>query len=122
MAIAEDTTRARPSLSVPSDWAFLGCRCSRGELRQVENCADCSQFATVAWKLIDNNHFQISDGSARMLARRFPGTVGGTKLPSPDLERRVKVNGRQAWLKRTPYRYFTDAPARGWVWCVHVVA
>lgn len=70
------------------------------------------------YKFIDVCHYRISDEEATRLAE---ATMLG-RLPRQGYELEVRLDdGRTAWMNRTPYRYFNDAPARGWVWCIYAV-
>jgi len=64
---------------------------------------------------IDNSFYRVSDKVAGKLAK--DGPLG--RLPNEGMEGRVFVGNTQWWLTRTPYRYRTDSPARGWVWAVY---
>lgn len=64
---------------------------------------------------IDNGFYQVSDKVAGQLAKDSP--LG--RLPEHGNESRVFVHSTQWWLTRTPYRYRTDSPKRGWVWAVY---
>lgn len=64
---------------------------------------------------ISHDHYRVSDADAGRLARAV-----GRPLPRHGYELIVVLeDGRTAALKRTPYGSgHTDAPKRGWVWCV----
>jgi hypothetical protein len=65
-------------------------------------------------KLIDNNHFRISDKLAGQLARENP-CFGNTKLPKHGYERCVIYQGKKHWMFRTNY----SSLKRGWTWCLY---
>jgi len=66
---------------------------------------------------IDNGFYRISDKAAGALAK-----LKDRKLPRHGYEIRVEVSPcLSAWLQRTPLRYRTDSPARGWVWSIYRV-
>jgi hypothetical protein len=69
-------------------------------------------------KHIDSGFYRISDKLAGKLGRAHKSGPNATDLPARGLERRVFHEGSWWWLKRTPYRYRTDAPKRGWVWAL----
>lgn len=64
---------------------------------------------------IDNGFYRVSDRMASKLAHEGP--LG--RLPNLGMEGRVFVGNTQWWLTRTPYRYYADAPTRGWVWAIY---
>lgn len=77
-------------------------------------------MSTDTMKHIDNGFYRISDKLAGSLARQSPAhTDDGPSMPPNGKEWRVTHNGFRWWLSRTPYRFYTDAPARGWVWALH---
>ena len=64
---------------------------------------------------ISYGHYRVSDAEAGRLARGV-----GKKLPEHGKELRVELpDGKLAWLTRTIYRQYTDAPKRGWVWALY---
>jgi hypothetical protein len=76
-------------------------------------------------RLISTGFYRVTDKEAALLAKGV-----SAKLPAADKELRVElVDGRLAWLQRTPYsggmgergRWFDpeDAPKRGWVWAIY---
>ena len=65
---------------------------------------------------ISSCHYRISDKTAGALAKSVDRS-----LPAFGRELSVPIPGiGKGWLNRTPYspEFRTDAPARGWVWCV----
>jgi len=60
-------------------------------------------------KHISHGFYMVSDSEAARMAREV-----GAKLPRYGYELRLDRGA----LMRTPYRYHSDAPKRGWVWAV----
>lgn len=67
---------------------------------------------------IDNGFYRVSDRVAKIIAREL-SPLG--RLPSKDMAGRVVIDGVVGWLTRTPYRYRSDAPPRGWVWALYQI-
>lgn len=85
--------------------------------RRIRTALGMPQANPAGMKEIDSGFYRISDQLAARLAKASPTK----RLPRLGYElRQVTLpDGRTAALTRTPYRFRTDAPKRGWVWAVY---
>ena len=69
---------------------------------------------------IDTGFFRLKDGQATKLAAASQSARFAERLPEFGWEKLVQIDGVPYWLARTPYRYHSDAPDRGWVWAIYL--
>ncbi len=72
-----------------------------------------------ASRLIDNNHYYVSDKEAGALTRQY----GKGTLPGTGYDQILHTPEGKFWLSRTEVRYHARfKKKRGWVWCVYPTA
>ncbi len=72
-----------------------------------------------ASRLIDNNHYYVSDKEAGALTRQY----GKGTLPGTGYDQILHTPEGKFWLSRTEVRYHARfKKKRGWVWCIYPTA